>query len=188
MKLQRLRHELSVRSKNGMAFLVAGVIIWLMITIIYLLPLEIAEQNVLMLFSTGFMFPLAVLFSKLIKADWKTENHPLGDVGLYLNIAQFIYFPLLFWVFMKSPHDLVLFFAVITGAHFFPYGWFYHVKAYYVMAPVISVGMMAMGWSLNRLWLLPTAMVIFLLILIGWLFLDYKKKASRLSDRHRKQR
>ena len=163
LNLLKIRNELSVRSKNGIAFLGAGMIVWGIITMLFFLPLEIAEQNIFMLISTGLMFPLAILLSRLLKADWKVKNHPLADLGLYLNVAQFVYFPLLFWVFMKSPHDFVLFFAVITGAHFFPYGWLYRVKAYYIMAPVISVGMMVIGWMFADpyLWLLPLAMISF---------------------------
>ncbi|WP_407670473.1 DUF7010 family protein [Pallidibacillus pasinlerensis] len=40
---------------------------------------------------------------------------------------------------MWIPEDAVLYFDIIKGVHFFPYGWFYITKAYYVMAPVMSV-------------------------------------------------
>lgn len=85
---------------------------------------------------------------------------------------------------MKSPHDFVLFFAVITGAHFFPYGWLYRAKAYYIMAPVISVGMMVIGWMFADpyLWLLPLAMIIFLFVLIVWLSMDYKQKIQTIQQ------
>ena len=117
-----------------------------------------------MLFSTGLMFPLSVGISTLIKADWKLKNNPLGNLGLYLNLAQIIYFPILFWGMIKSPNDAIIFFAIITGAHFFPYGWFYNAKAFYVMAPMISVVIMFLGLYLNEenLWLVPFSMVILL--------------------------
>src|SRR5699024_5710015 len=100
------------------------------------------------------------------------------------RLTQFVYFPLLFWVFMKSPHDFVLFFAVITGAHFFPYGCLYRAKAYYIMAPVISVAMMMIGWMFADpyLWLLPLAMIIFLFVLIVWLSMDYKQKIQMIQQ------
>jgi hypothetical protein len=133
-----------------------------------------------MLFSTGLMFPLSVGISSLIKADWKFEDIPLGNLGLYLNLAQIVYFPILIWAIIKSPESAVLFFAIIVGAHFFPYGWLYNARPYYIMAPIISVIIMVIGWNLNggRLWLIPFSMVILFLFLIFWLHLDYKRKSK----------
>lgn len=53
-----------------------------------------------MFISTGLMYPLSIGFAKIIKAEWKFD-HPLGSLGLLLNVAQFIYFPLIFWAFIK---------------------------------------------------------------------------------------
>jgi hypothetical protein len=74
----------------------SAVIIWSIITILFILPIELNQKNIFMLFATGLMFPLSVGISTLIKADWKSKDNPLGDLGLYLNLAQLIYFPILF--------------------------------------------------------------------------------------------
>ena len=179
MDLNQIRNELSVRGKNGIGFLLSAIVIWSIITIIFMQPIETHSKNIYMLFSTGLMFPLSVAISTLIKADWKLKNNPLGNLGLYLNLAQLIYFPILFWGMIKSPNDAILFFSIITGAHFFPYGWFYHAKPFYVMAPLISVVIMFLGLYLNgeNVWLVPFSMVILLILLILWLFFDYKSKS-----------
>ena len=178
VEVVNLTNQLSIRAKNGIGFLMSAVIVWVIIAVIFLLPIEIYTKNVLMLFSAGIMFPLALLFSKLIKADWRTNDHPLGMLGFYLNIAQLMYFPIIFWALGQSPNQMVLFFAIITAAHLYPYGWFYHTKAYYFMAPVMSISLMFIGWNADagNLWQIPIAMCIFLLILIAWLFVDFKKK------------
>lgn len=179
MRLVEVRNELSVRGKNGIGFLCSAIVIWLIILILFLQSTNIYEKNKYMLFSTGLMFPLSVWISTFINADWKLKNNnPLGNLGLYLNLAQLIYFPILIWGMIKSPEVAIVFFAIITGAHFFPYGWFYNAKAYYVMAPIISVVIMFLGLYLNEknLWLVPFFMVIFLVVLILWLRLDYKRK------------
>ncbi|MCE7791843.1 hypothetical protein K8O68_05345 [Salipaludibacillus sp. CUR1] len=181
MDVTQSRNNLSVISKNGIGFLLSAVVIWAIITIIFLQPIEIHSKNIYMLFSTGLMFPLSVGMSALIKADWRLKNNPLGNLGLYLNLAQLIYFPILFWGIIKSPNDAIVFFAIITGAHFFPYGWFYNAKPFYVMAPVISVAIMGLGLYLNgdNLWVIPLSMTLLLLLLISWLSIDYKKKAGK---------
>ncbi|HHY74683.1 MAG TPA: hypothetical protein GX497_15930 [Bacillus bacterium] len=178
MNLYETRNELSVRGKNGIGFLLSAFVIWSIITIIFLQSIEIHQKNIFMLYSTGLMFPLSIGISTLIKADWKLKNNPLGTLGTYLNLAQIIYFPILIWGMIKSPNEAIMFFAIITGAHFFPYGWFYNAKPYYVMAPIISVVIMFLGLFLNgeKLWLIPFSMVIIFIFLIFWSHLDYISK------------
>lgn len=137
-------------------------------------------QECICFFSTGLMFPLAVLMSKIIKADFKTDDNPIGMLGLHLNFAQLMYFPLIFWAFSKSPEQMILFFAVITGAHLFPYGWFYKSMAYMVMAPVMSLVLIFIGWNINidNLWHIPLTMIVFTLILNVWLYVEYRIKKS----------
>lgn len=184
MDIIHLTNQLSIRAKNGIGFMLSAVIVWGMNIIIFLQPIDIHTKNVLMLFSSGIMFPLSLLFSKLIKADWRTNDHPLGMLGFYLNLAQLMYFPLIFWALVHSPRQMVLFFAIITAAHLYPYGWFYRTKAYYVMAPMMSILIMFIGWKIEdgNLWHIPLSMVLFLMILISWLYADYKKKFNRVRE------
>lgn len=179
LELLETRNELSVRGKNGIGFLMSAFVIWSIITIIFLQSIEIHQKNILMLYSTGLMFPLSVGISTLIKADWKLKNNPLGNLGLILNFAQVIYFPILFWGMIKSPNEAIMFLAIITGAHFFPYGWFYNAKPYYVMAPIISVVIMFLGLYLHeeKIWMIPLSMAILFIFLICWSHLDYKSKS-----------
>ncbi|KAB8137813.1 hypothetical protein F9U64_07705 [Gracilibacillus oryzae] len=179
MELNKIRNELSVKGKNGMGFLLSAVVIWSIITIIFLQSLDIQQKNIFMLFSTGLMFPLSVAMSTLLKVEWKFTDIPLAKIGLYLNLAQIIYFPILIWAIIKSPNDAIMIFAIIIGAHFFPYGWLYNTKSYYVMAPVISVLILGLGLFLDgeNLWLIPLSMAILLLILFILNYIDYKKKA-----------
>lgn len=129
------------------------------------------------------MFPLAILIAKVIKAAWNTNDNPLGILGLYLNLTQIMYFPILFWTFSKSPGYMIIFFAVITGAHFFPYGWFYNTKAYMVMAPVISAFITIFGWNIasTSLWKIPLLMIVLLIILSVWIYIDYRQKIKNIS-------
>lgn len=141
----------------------------------------IRNKNIFMLVSTGMMFPLAVGISTLLKADWKLEDNPLNMLGLIINLAQFAYFPFIFWAFAKSPEQVVLFFAIITAAHFFPYGWYYESKAYYMIAPLVAVMITVVGWTLgaSQLWLIPTVMVGSLIILATWVTVENREYATK---------
>ncbi|RST77410.1 hypothetical protein D4T97_002680 [Siminovitchia acidinfaciens] len=179
MNLSDLRNELAIKNKNGISFLSSAVVVWTIITIIFLLPLEMSQKNIFMLFSSGIMFPLAIALSKLYKVDWKSKGLPLSDLGLGLNLAQLMYFPILFLVFAHSPSDMIAVFAIITAAHLYPYGWLYQANAYYVYAPMISVLIMILGFSSSdQLWVIPLVMAGSLVLLNLTLFTDYKKKLS----------
>lgn len=178
--INNLRNELSIKSKNGLPFLIAATIIWVIIFIIFSTQLSIIRKNIFTFYSTGLMFPISIFIAKIINADWKTNDNPLGKLGLYLNLAQIMYFPLLFWAFSKNPEYMIIFFSVITGAHFFPYGWFYNTKAYFIIAPITSITVMLLGWNIinKNLWQIPLVMIFLLIILSGWLYIDYKKKTT----------
>ncbi|MFD1068126.1 DUF7010 family protein [Oceanobacillus locisalsi] len=172
MELHEIRNETYIKAKNGIGFLLAAIVIWSIVTVIFLLPVDIQQKNIFMLISTGIMFPLSIGISVVIKADWQLKRNPLGNLGFIFNVAQLIYFPIIFFSMISSPENVVLFFAIITGAHFFPYGWLYNAKPFYIMAPVIAVVLMILGIYLNgaHLWVIPFFLLICLLIA------DYKKK------------
>jgi len=87
------------------------------------------------------------------------------------------YFPMLVFVLIMKPEYFVLCYVIITGAHFFPYAWYYNTKAFAVMAGVISLGSMAIALTMQpaNLYLIPLFMVAALLVLALWLFLDFRQ-------------
>jgi hypothetical protein len=183
MDLLTMKNELSVKSKNGISFMLSGVIIWGIITILFFQSFEINMKNIFALYTTGLMFPLAVILSKIMNVDWKANSNPLGNLGLILNLAQFVYFPLIFWAFISNPNEMLVFFAIITSAHFLPYGWLYHTKVYYILSPIMVLFIFFIGLLLNGeyLWVIPLTMFISLVFLNLFLFIDYKKKVSHTS-------
>ena len=179
-----LKLELLVRAKNGLDFIVAASIIWLLITGIWLLPNSPAKNSFFTLFTGGLMLPLAWLFSRVMKTTWTIATNPLQPLGLWLNFAQLFYFPILVFVYAKQPQHFIMTYAIITGAHFFPYAWFYNVRAYAVMAGVIAVGSMLIGWCVpsDKLYLIPVFVVCSLLVLSGWLLISYRTNRGLYSS------
>lgn len=178
MELEKMREDLSVRAKNGIGFIFAAIIIWSIITWIYLCSMDILTKNILMLMSTGLMFPLSVGLSTILKADWKLTGHPLGQLGFILNIAQIIYFPILILVMIQHPEEAIIVFAMITGAHLFPYGWLYKSLAYAMMAPLMTMTFFLLSFFVTEktLAVIPSSMVFMLIVMTVLLRLDYRRK------------
>ncbi|WP_185153369.1 DUF7010 family protein, partial [Fulvivirga lutimaris] len=126
----------------------------------------------------GFLLPMAFTFSKVFKTNWKVKDNPLQPLGLWFNFAQLFYFPFLIFTLIKYPEYFVMAYAIITGAHFFPYAWFYMEKGYAVMAGLISLGALLLGLNVSSAYtyLIPVMMSICLTILGLIIFISYKRK------------
>lgn len=145
-KLNQWRTELSVQAKNGIDFMLAAIIVWLGIAFIWTRDFTAYDKSIFVfMVGAGFM-PLALLFSRILKTNWKVAGNPLQPLGLWLNFAQIFYFPFLVFVLMKMPEYFIMTYAIITGAHFFPYAWYYKTVWYAVFAGVISVGVLLIAF------------------------------------------
>ena len=177
-----LRNELSVKSKNGLDFTLAAGIVWLSIAFMWTLNTSSYNKSVLTFIVGGFMLPLALLFSKIMKTNWKNKNNPLQPLGLWLNFAQLFYFPFLIFVLIKMPDYFIMVYAIITGGHFFPYSWLYKTSWYAIFAGLIVVGALVLGLILQaeKMFLLPLSMSLTLVVLTIFLWIDARKKAIKL--------
>lgn len=182
-EMTQLRLELSVRAKNGIDFILAASIVWIAITYVWTLPYPAYNKSIITFMVGGVMMPLAILFSKLLKTEWTIKSNPLQPLGLWLNFAQLFYFPFLFFVLFKMPDYFVMVYVIITGAHFFPYTWFFKSVAYAIAAGVISIGAMILGLILTQenYYLIPLFLSVSLLILAASLFMNYKSRAKSMA-------
>ncbi|OFX82810.1 MAG: hypothetical protein A2W99_14195 [Bacteroidetes bacterium GWF2_33_16] len=180
-KFDSLRTELSIKSKNGIDFTFSASIVWLVISLIWMLNIKAYDKSILTFMVGGVMLPLALLLSKLLKTTWTNKENPLQPFGLWLNFAQLFYFPFLIFALIKMPEYFVMVYVIITGAHFFPYAWFYKTKLYAIFAGLISVGALVLGLILSaqKMHLIPLFMSALLLILSILLYFDSRKKWGR---------
>jgi hypothetical protein len=177
----QLRLELSVKSKNGLDFTTSASIVWLLIAFIWTMEIKPYDQSVLTFIVGVFVLPLAFLFSKLYKTNWTNKENPLQPLGLWLNFAQLFYFPFLVFTLIKSPEYFVMVYAIITGAHFFPYAWFYKTRWYAIFAGIISIIAMSLGLILTtrEMYFIPAFISASLAILTVLLHFDSKSKKTK---------
>ena len=183
----RLRLELSARAKNGIDFITSAAIVWLILAWIWTLPQSAYNRSVFTFIAGSITIPLAFALSKVFKTSWKTPGNPLEPLGLWLNFAQLFYFPFLVFILLTYPAYFVMTYAIITGAHFFPYAWYYKSSPYAVASGVISVGAMLLGMSLplEKMYVLPLAMAAALAVLAIFLQLSWQKNARALAQLER---
>lgn len=173
-----LKKELQLKAKNGIDFISAAGIVWFLIYIIWSLELTAFNKSVFTFMVGAVLLPLAFVFSKVFKTQWKLKENPLQPLGLWLNFAQLIYFPFLFFLLMEDPDHFVMGYAIITGAHLFPYAWLYDEMGYAVVAVLISLGsyLLALNVGVPQVAYIPLATSIVLLLFAVWMFLRIRRK------------
>ena len=173
-----LRIELSIKAKNGIDFILAASIIWAAIAYIWTLPYSPYNKSVLTFIVGGLMLPLAFLISKILKTSWTNKDNPLEPLGLWLNFAQLFYFPFLIFALLKMPEYFVMVYVIITGAHFFPYAWYYKISLYAVFAGIISSGALLLGLLVpgDKIYYIPLFMSVILIVLFILLYANVKKR------------
>ena len=154
---KKLKTDIQLQAKNGVDFMVSAGIIWLAISYIWTMDYTSYSKSILTFIIGAFMLPMAFGFSKVLKTNWKIKHNPLDPLGLWLNFAQLIYFPFLIFILIKSPDFFIMTYAIITGAHLFPYAWFYDEMGYAVAAVIISVGSLLISLNIasEQMWIVP---------------------------------
>ncbi|MBC8059709.1 MAG: hypothetical protein H7Y18_03495 [Clostridiaceae bacterium] len=174
MDLDKLRIDISKRGKKGLHFIMASVVIWCVVLIIWLLPIEdVLTKNLLTFCFTAPLVPLAYMISKLIKAEFSSKDNPLNKLGILFACNQYLYILIVMWVYPTVPEKMVMVLAVIFGAHLLPFGWLYQSKAYYVMSVLISVTTLITGIMFNAI-AVSIVMILFEIIFSIWLMVENK--------------
>lgn len=180
-KLDELRNELSVKSKNGIDFTLSASIIWLVIAYLWTLKFNAYDRSIFVFIAGAPLLPMAFFFSKILKTNWKIPNNPIQPLGLWLNLAQLFYFPFLIFTMIKMPEYFIMVYAIITGAHLFPYGWFYKTKWYSIISGIIVIGALLLGLNLSfeKMYFVALFTSASLIILTSFLYFDTIKKLKQ---------
>ena len=176
--LDKLRDDLSLKARNGIDFTLSATLIWLLVAFIWSLSIDSYNKSVLVFMVSSLLLPTALGLSKILKTQWKIEGNPLQPLGLWLNFAQLFYFPFLIFVLIKMPDYFVMTYAIITGAHLFPYAWFYRTKWYAVIAGLIAVGSLILALILpgQNMFIVALFTSSLLFILSAGLYFNLRRK------------
>ena len=181
---QKLKEDIQLQAKNGVDFMVSAGIIWMVIAYIWTLDYTAYSKSILTFIIGAFMLPMAFGFSKVLKTNWKIKDNPLDPLGLWLNFAQLFYFPFLIFILIKYPDYFIMTYAIITGAHLFPYAWFYDEWGYAAAAVIISVGAFLISLNIGpeNMWIVPLFTSFVFCLLAIWIYVRWTQFRSRVSS------
>jgi len=174
MNLDELRTDIAKRGKKGLSFIIASVIIWCAVLVVWLLPKEnTIMKNLLTFCFTATLVPLAYMISKIIKAEFSMNDNPLSKLGLLFSYNQLLYILIAMWVYPTVPDKMVMVLAIIFGAHLMPFGWLYKSKAYSVMSILISFTTFIIGIMFNAV-IVSIVMIVFEIVFCILLIFENK--------------
>lgn len=149
MNLDELRNDIIIKQKKGLPFIITSVVIWLLITVVAALQIDISLKNILVFCCSTPLLPLSWIIGKKIGVDIFSKENELSSLGLLFTMNQVIYLLIVMWVFNAVADKMIMVYAMVFGAHLLPYSWLYKSKSYLVFAVIIPVLSLVLGNVFN---------------------------------------
>ena len=146
-----------MRLKGGFPVPLAGAVYWAALGVAgYYLPVE--DWILAAFIFSGAIFPLAVLFSRLLRVDFMKDETATGDVFVPTMTAMLLFWPIAFVAYGNAPQIVPLILAIGMSQHWPVIGWSYGKPGLYTAHAVVrALGATAI-WSLlpdGRFTLIP---------------------------------
>lgn len=145
MSISELRDDISRKQKKGIHIILASIVIWIGISIIHSLNIPIESKNLFTFCMSAPLMPISYMISKLLKIEFSSKDNPLGELGFTFTMNQALYLLIVMWVFNAVPEKMLMVFAMVFGAHLFPYYWIYKSKSYLAFSIIIPIVALVLG-------------------------------------------
>ena len=161
-RLQDLRLDLAARSRWNIGYFYAGLAFWLYAAVVgWVFPLQIAK--IYWLIGTSFIFPMAILASRLLGADPFSKGNPLGEIVGYTHLSVLgMTLPIVLIAAVQYPELMILVMAIAYSLDFFLMGWAFGSRLFGIHATVRTVVVSVIWVALpdERAWLIPVAVAL----------------------------
>ncbi len=129
-QLNQYRLDCAQKQKRGLHFILASVVIWCAMTVIYFSELPILTKNLFAFICTGMLLPLS-------------------NLGLLFSLNQLLYLLIAMWIYPTIPEKMIMVLAIIFGAHLMPFSWLYRSKVYFVLSIIIPFFALIIGLNFD---------------------------------------
>jgi len=135
------------------------------------------------LIGSGSIFPLAVVISKILKANILSKNS-LGVLGGIIGGIQAFYLPIWIVIYIEHYELLPMAIGILGASHFLPYLWIYNSKTYGIFTISMAVISFIFGYIfINQAFLtLPFLLAVIYLVSVIGLRLETNKYVASLDN------
>lgn len=175
MTLDELKHDLIRDAQKGYPIFISGALYWLVMWIMgfYIEGKALALSYLL---GSGSIFPLGILFSKLLKVNFLSKN-PLGKLGGIIGGTQAFYLPLWIVIYIERYELLPMAIGILGASHFLPYMWIYKSKTYLFLSAAMALIAFVFGYVFieKAFTLVPFLLMIIYIVTVVSLRIETRK-------------
>ena len=147
MDLVNYRKEFERDSNRSLSMPLAGLIVWAAVSVVSLF-VDLKTSVFIALFSTGVIFPIALLISKLRNELLVSSKNPfaklMGLCILMVNLLWAIHLPLVFGAIEYAPLTI----GIGLGLHWVVYSWIIQ-HPLGIIHSVVRTLLIVVGWYLS---------------------------------------
>lgn len=172
--LNQLKKEMQTQQLKGLPFTLSANVIWITISIIYSLNIDLSFKNLLTFCVSSIMLPIALLIAKRLKINIFAKDHPLTALGMTFTMNQMLYLFIVMLLMNRQPELMLISYAIVYAAHLFPYHWLYDSKTYQWGSVILSISSLIIYLMTNH-FILSIYMVAFMGIFNYFLYRETKQ-------------
>jgi hypothetical protein len=174
--LSDLQQDLAVRSHWNIGFFIAGFLFWTYAAIVGSL-FDLAVAKTYWLVGTFFIFPVAVVASKLVGADPFTKGNKLADLVGFTHMSVIaLSFPMVIASYVYNPELMLLVMGICYCIDFYVMSWAFGSRIFGIHAAVRMLAITLVWFFLPELRLLAIPLVIALAYIITVLLIPSSRK------------
>ena len=178
-RINELRTDLAQRTKRGLPFVIASLILWILVFLVWCLPLSSTPwRNLLSLFCALSPMLSVFLVAKVMRVEFWPKKNPLRGLVILLTLNPILDLPLVLGAWSAPPGTIVRILAVLCGARLLPFYWLYHSRSYLIMSILIPLTVLGISWNLpeRKVFLLAATMIVLKAVLLTWLSMENRRE------------
>ena len=176
--VNRIKLEYAVKQKKGLPFIMASLVLWTIMLIVFLTDLDISYKNAIALGCSVLLMPLGMLFAKILKIKIFAKESPISALSTIAALNQVLYLPIVIFIMYTIPDKMIMTYAMVVGAHFLTYYWIYFSPTYFYASIIIPVTSLILGIYCTTV-AVCIAFIAFDVLICALLYLE-NKQASKL--------
>jgi hypothetical protein len=138
MTIDELKTDLIKDAKKGYPFFLAGTLYWLVMGVLGFFIESQQQLALCYVISTGSIFPMAIVISKIQKINILSKN-PLGVIGGIIGGIQAFYIPVWVIIYIEKFELIPMAIGILGASHFLPYSWIYKSKSYVIFTITMAL-------------------------------------------------
>lgn len=162
-----LTNHWSKSTQKGMPMFASGILFWFVAGVAGVFLNQEAAVWVYVI-GTGVVFPLGLLYSKIIGANLIAKQNPFAGLCGLIGGLQLLFAPVVILSLLYHPQWMPLISGVLTGAHFLPFASIYRSRSYLFQSVGTVIAASAGGLSPYAYQVTPfVVMTVYVITFIG---------------------